>query len=467
MECVLNLGEWKSVLSNKPNIRILAEYQLQKDIVNTNIPPIISDYFIDELALKSWIFNKYSIQDYLLAIEYVNSYNVNEEDFITEIPHIEKKFKEVSRQKINVGYIIDKIDDYYTLYYLLLMRFKDPLVNSYIIVYESSEFIANFKSNDFIIIFNTMQHPYHKSEQLKKYDFDVIFFLESMCTEIYDNLTIRKINQLLSYKPATIIISSPYNGITKSEKIFDYVILDENIFTDENRLLYQEKVIVCKNTDYTVKPEIFWINLKTKDFTNVYKLNNMKEEELQIEIENYNFPEEIFFGNLSETYKITEILFITWLTILKQNENSKLIMKSSNNLQVENFKISAENFGISAERLIFVNANNREEIIDAMKIIDIYLDIIYINGEDKLQIALFLNIACVCFAKPNDSENVLSNFCLRYLQNSNIDMYANSYDDYKKIAFDHFLDLTSNILNIGYTRLKKLELTKNLEVIFF
>lgn len=466
LECVINLGEWSSLEANKTNIRVLAEYQLQKNIINTNIPPIISDYFLDELALKAWIFNKYSIQDYLQALEFMNSNKIVEEDQLQEIPKPKKTNKNFNQDIINIGYIIDKIDDYFTLLYLLLLRSKDKNIKTYIIVYQSTEFICNFKENYFIIIFNKMQHPIHNYELLKKYDLDIIFFFENLCTEIYDNLTIRKINQLLAYKPAPLIISYPYNGITRSEKIFDYLLLDKHIYTDENRVLYQEKLIICQTKDFSIKAEDFWISLKKKDFTNLYKLNNMSEEELKFEIEKFNFPDDVFFGNLSEPYKITETCFLSWLNILKLTDKTKLILKYSNDVQVQNFKINAEKNGVSEERIIFVNCNTREDYLDILKTIDIYLDIYFINGEDKLIIALFLNISCVCFSQIGDSENVLSNFSLKHIENNKLDIYATNYDEYQKIAIDYFRELTINILNVGYTRLKKIELIKNIKVTF-
>lgn len=398
------------------------------------------------------------------ALEYLNTDKTSEEDYLSEIPKSCKKQKKIQSEILNVGFIVDKIEDYYTLYCLLLMRSQDQNVRTFIIVYEATPLISDFCENDFFIVFNTVQHPRCKSEALKKYDLDVLIFFENLCSEIYDNLTIRKINQLLAYKPAPLVISLPYNGVTRSEKIFDYVILDKHLYTDENRVLFQEKLIVCDAKDFSVKPEKFWTSLKTKDFSNLFQLNKMNEEELESEINKYDFPQEVFFGNLSEAYKITEKFFLSWLNILKQTQRTKLVLKFSNDVQVENFKANAEKNGVAADRLIFISCCNRDEYIEALKAIDVYLDINYLNCEDKLVIALFLHVSCVCFAQLNDSENVLSNFCLRFLANSKVDAFARSFEDYEKLALGCFEDLVVNELNVGYTRLKKIELIKNLKV---
>jgi len=475
---VLNLGEWSALDANKKNIRILAEFQLQKNVINTNIPPIISDFFLDELALKAWIFNKYAIQDYLQALEYLNTDKASEEEYLSEIPTSNQKPKKalllqnpqteiLINNVLNVGFIVDKIEDFYTLYCLLLMRSQDPSVHTFIVVYESTPFICDFSAhNDFIIVFNTVQHPLYKSQTLQKYQLDVIIFYENMCSEIYDNLTIRKINQLLAYKPAPLVFSLPYNGATRSEKIFNYLILDKNLYTEENRVLYLEKLIVCDAKNFSVKPEKFWTSLKTKDFSALFHLNKMTERELQSEINKYNFPQEVFFGNLSDTYKITQKIFLCWLSILKQTQNTKLVLKYSNDLQVENFKANAQMSGVDAERLIFISCANRDEYVDALKSIDVYLDICYLNCEDSVVIALLLHIYCVCYVQLNDSEKVLSNFSLRMLSNTKIDKFASSFEDYERIALDFYNDLVINELKVGYTRLKKIELIKNLKVIF-
>jgi hypothetical protein len=399
------------------------------------------------------------------ALEYLNSDKTSEEEYLSEIPKSHKKQKNIQSETINVGFIVDKIEDYYSLYYLLLMRPRDKNTHTFIIAYESTPFFSYFcERNDFLIAFDTVQHPLFKSESLKKLDLDVIIFFENLCSEIYDNLTLRKIHQLLAYKPAPLIISNPYNGITRSEKIFDYILLDKQLFTEENRILYQEKLIVCDSKDFTVKPEKFWTSLKTKDFSNLFKLNKMAEEELESEINKYNFPQEILFGNLSQAFKITEKVFLCWLKILKKTQNTKLILKFSNHLQVENFKTNAEKHGIAEDRLVFIICVDRDDYFETLKAIDIYLDINSLNSEDGLAIALFLHISCVCYAQLDDCENILSNFCLRFLSNNKINLFANSFEEYEKIALEFYNNLTVNELNVGYTRLKKIELIQNLKV---
>lgn len=468
LECVLFLGEWSSLVSNKTNIRILAEYQLQKNIINTNIPPIISEFYITELPLRSWIFNKYAIQDFLLALDFLNSNKEGQEEDIKEIAKAQLKIKNLKSETLRIGFIVDRIEDYCTLYLLLLLRSAESGVKSYIIVYDATNIVKQYKDycDDFIILDN-VYHPLFKADQLKEYELDIIILLEDLCYEIYDNLTMRKINQLLAYKPAALQLTIPYNGLTRSEKINDYLILDSFIFSDENRALYQEKLVICNEKTFAITPEKFWRGLKTKDFLQLYRLNKMSEAELLSEITNYDFPEAVFFGNLSEVYKITENLFTVWMSILKKTENSKLILKFSNEIQKENFKINAEKNGVSADRLVFLECCDRQDKLEKLKFVDIYLDINYMNGEDNLNLALNLNIPTVCYSAVNDEEKPFSKFCLRFLKNSNLSSFGETLQEYENIALQYFNEMTMYKINLGFYRIKKLQLIKNLRVSSF
>ena len=143
---------------------------------------------------------------------------------------------------------------------------------------------------------------------------------------------------------------------TMGSKFYDYIIADKIVIPEENRKYFSEEVIYLPNCYQAnqEKIEISNKNLNKKDF---------------------GLPEDKFiFGCFNNSYKITPLIFESWMDILKKCESSVLWLLQDKELGRKNLLKEAEIQGVNKERIIFAEKVLVKEHLKRLELIDLFLD---------------------------------------------------------------------------------------------
>ena len=143
---------------------------------------------------------------------------------------------------------------------------------------------------------------------------------------------------------------------TMGSKFYDYIIADKIVIPEENRKYFSEEVIYLPNCYQAnqEKIEISNKNLNKKDF---------------------GLPEDKFiFGCFNNSYKITPLIFESWMNILKKCESSVLWLLQDKELGRRNLLKEAEIQGVNKERIIFAEKVLVKEHLKRLELIDLFLD---------------------------------------------------------------------------------------------
>ena len=280
----------------------------------------------------------------------------------------------------------------------LLLQFykpKDKKIKTYIICYEDSKLIQELRKFENLIILNSSDSPYKKYTIVKKLSLKLIIYFENFSYDVYEHNKMKKINQFFNFNPANINVILPYNLLNR-ENIFQYVIIKNSLFDKKNNGLFKDNLILYKNFFYSKEKDNLFnyfikINFKIQTENNIHEKNSFNGE-----IESDLFEDYFVFGNLNECYKISYDLLGIWFKIIKEFDNSRLLLNYSDYTQVQNILKFAELNNIPEFKIIFVSCTNTVEYLNSFLYIDIYLENFYFNYDHLSAFSHLLNIPIVC-----------------------------------------------------------------------
>ena len=194
---------------------------------------------------------------------------------------------------------------------------------------------------------------------------------------------------IFSYRAAPIQVSYlGYLGTTGSEYI-DYLIADSQIIPKEDQTKYSEKIIYLPN----------------------YQVNDSKRQVIDktLSREELGVPEGKFvFCCFNNNYKITPEVFNSWMTILKNVEDSVIYLYGDNNLSIANLKREAIARGINGNRLFFVGRVSRNEYLLRLKAADLFLDTFPYNAGATASDALWVGLPLITLCGKSFSSRIAS-----------------------------------------------------------
>jgi predicted O-linked N-acetylglucosamine transferase (SPINDLY family) len=176
----------------------------------------------------------------------------------------------------------------------------------------------------------------------------------------------------------------PFDGCSRHEDIFDYLITEEYLTNEKTMSLYKEKLILLENSS------LFCVN----PYLDLFKKNL---DEAENPFENYKKQGYKILGNFSDCYKIDIEIFSVWCQILSKIENTILVLKFCNEESSKNLKSFASDQGIDPDRLIFYIIDSASKYSSApyIKYIDVYLDIQTLTGDYEVFFCLFSGVPIV------------------------------------------------------------------------
>jgi protein O-GlcNAc transferase len=178
---------------------------------------------------------------------------------------------------------------------------------------------------------------------------------------------------IFAYRAAPIQLS--YLGYLGSMGVeyYDYLIADKTIIPVESQQYYKEKIIYLPS---------FQVNDSKREIKN--KIFSRVE---------LNLPENNFyFCCFSNSYKITPVIFESWMKILTAVPASVLILFAPNKWVQENLKLEAEKKGVLQNRLVFCDHIERSEYLARFKVFDLFLDTFPYNSGTTASDALWAGL---------------------------------------------------------------------------
>ena len=196
---------------------------------------------------------------------------------------------------------------------------------------------------------------------------------------------------------------------TMGTKCFDYIIADKIVIPEENKKYFSEKVIYLPNCYQAnqEKIEISNKNLNKKDF---------------------GLPQDKFiFGCFNNSYKITPLIFESWMNILKKCESSVLWLLQDKELGRRNLLKEAEIQGVNKERIIFAEKVLVKEHLKRLELIDLFLDTFPYNAHTTASEAIRAGIPILTLKGKSFpsrvASSILTNVGLENLIVSNLKDY--------------------------------------------
>ena len=225
---------------------------------------------------------------------------------------------------------------------------------------------------------------------------------------------------IFSYRPAPIQVNFlGYPGTTGLDFI-DYIIADKIVIPEENKKFFSEKIINLPDTYYPT-------------------FNERKIANLSLKREDLGIPKNAFvmccFNN---TYKISPVEFEIWMRVLKQIENSFLILLIDSSVARENLIKEAKKRNIQSSQIKFFNYIKIDEHLSRHKIADLYLDTFNYNGHTSVVDSLWAGVPVISKIGNSFSARVAASILTAINMKK---MITKNEIEYEKLI----LDIGSNI----------------------
>lgn len=306
-----------------------------------------------------------------LNLKYFNDLPFN--DLKVSKTSTERDFKKISfnkkniliNDKIKIGFLSGDFKDH-AVSYLLKDFFK---------YYDSSKFELFLYSNCYsesktrLEIINNCKNFFdidklsdHEAVNLiVSHNLDIIFDLSGHTK--YNRISIF-INQLAKFKVN-------YLGFpgTMGSEIYDYIIADKTIISENDFKFYAEKII--------------FLPLTYQPYSH-YDIGDFKRSELGCSINDF------LFVAPHRVEKLNPITFDIWLKCLSIDKKKfKLLLGPVNKTSEENILEYSKKFKIGQDQIIFLNKTTRENHLKVIKSCDLFLDTFPYTGHTTTAEALF------------------------------------------------------------------------------
>lgn len=234
---------------------------------------------------------------------------------------------------------------------------------------------------------------------------------------------------IFAMRPAPV--SATYIGFpgTSGADFLDYAITDAVVTPDSSKPYYSEKL--CR------LPEVYQCN----DQDRIIASNPVSRAEVGL-------PENaIVFCTFNQPYKIDEVMFDTWMAILRDVPGSVLWILDPGSLAGRHLREAAEQRGIAGDRLIFADKRVPPLHLARIGLADIGLDTRIYNGHTTTSDALWAGVPVVTAPGTHFASRVSATL----LRACGLpELVAVSQDEMHRIA----VDLANNPKKLAATKTK-------------
>ncbi len=231
---------------------------------------------------------------------------------------------------------------------------------------------------------------------------------------------------VIKNRAATVQISW-MNINTTGVKNMDYLIADKNLIKKEEEIYYSEKIIYMPN---------IW---------NIH--SGFKEKKLNDSYKEIKIDKEITFGSFNNFDKLSDKVILVWSKILKNIKNSKLILRSSNNINKEYTYSRFKEFSVHEKIEIQDHIEDELAHLSSYNKIDIALDTFPTPGMITTFEALWMGVPVIIMKGFNlcsrAGESIMKNINME-------DLICENEEDYVSKA----IELSNNINDLNSIRKK-------------
>jgi predicted O-linked N-acetylglucosamine transferase (SPINDLY family) len=196
---------------------------------------------------------------------------------------------------------------------------------------------------------------------------------------------------------------------TMGSKFYDYIIADKIVIPEENKKYFSEEVIYL--------PNCYQANQERIEISNI----NLNKKDLGL-------PQDKFiFGCFNNGYKITPLIFKSWMNILKRCENSILWLLQENRLAKLNLWEEAKKLEVNKDRILFAERLPLKEHLKRVEFIDLFLDTFPYNAHTTASEAIRAGVPILTLKGKSFpsrvASSILTNVGLEKLIVSNLKDY--------------------------------------------
>ena len=196
---------------------------------------------------------------------------------------------------------------------------------------------------------------------------------------------------------------------TMGSNFYDYIIADKIVIPEENKKYFSESVIYL--------PNCYQANQERVEISNI----NLNKKDLGL-------PQDKFiFGCFNNSYKITPVIFKSWMNILKRCESSILWLLQNQKIGSQNLWKEAEKQGVKKERIIFAERVPVKEHLKRLEFMDLFLDTFPYNAHTTASEAIRAGVPILTLKGKSFpsrvASSILTNVGLENLIVSNLEDY--------------------------------------------
>ena len=378
-----------------------------------------------------------SIDDWCSYI-YINNFKKKwkQIDYYENSRKFSQNIKIVDSKKI-------KIDNSIIKRKIKIAFFSSDINQAHSVTYFLKPVLKNINKNKFeiYVISNSIKDEY--KDQYKKYlndwfnirnlnDLEALNFIrEKKIDIIFDLMGFTSENRINLFKNRIAPIQISWLGYcnTLGLKEMDYIFADENLIFNDEEKYYTEKVIKLKNIWNThIGFDFERAKLSTPANKNGY----------------------VTFGSFNNFNKISDETIETWGSILKKISNSKLLLKSSTNLNIDVLIKKFEQIGIKKQIKFISRTEKFSDHLNNYNEIDIALDTFPYNGVTTTFEAIWKGVPVLTIEGYNFNSrcgsSIIKNLGINYLVAKNEDDYI-SKAIYLSNNLDYLNEIRDNVFN--------------------
>ena len=389
-------------------------YQFSSNI-NERINILEKILKIDSSSIEDWCSYIY-INNFKRSWSQEKFYEVSRE-FSKKIISIDQKNLKLNlvnkNRKIKIGFFTSDLTRFHSISYFLRGLLRNLNRDKFEINVISNA-IKDQNLSDSKIIFDNWYN-------IRDFDdFNAIKFLrEKNLDIIFDLMVFTSENRISLFKNKIAPVQISWLGYCNTSGLneMNYIFTDKNLILDNEEKFYSEKVI---------KFEKIW---------NAHEGFEIVRNKIKTPAIENKF---ITFGSFNNFNKISDRTLMVWSEILKKIKNSKLILKSSTNFILDNFRKKLEYHGILEKIVIIERSDDFNDHLSQYDKIDIALDTFPYNGVTTTFEAIWKGVPVISINGFNFTSRCGSSI----LKNLGIeDLVAKNEDDYisKAVSFSNDL----------------------------
>ena len=389
-------------------------YQFSSNI-NERINILEKILKIDASSIEDWCSYIY-INNFKRSWSQEKFYEVSRE-FSKKIISIDQKNLKLNfvnkNRKIKIGFFTSDLTRFHSISYFLRGLLRNLNRDKFEINVISNA-IKDQNLSDSKIIFDNWYN-------IREFDdFNAIKFIrEKNLDIIFDLMVFTSENRISLFKNKIAPVQISWLGYCNTSGLneMNYIFTDKNLILDNEEKFYSEKVI---------KFEKIW---------NAHEGFNIMRNKVKTPAIENKF---ITFGSFNNFNKISDQTLKVWSEILKKIKNSKLILKSSTNFILDNFRKKLEYNGILEKIVIIERSDDFNDHLSQYDKIDIALDTFPYNGVTTTFEAIWKGVPVISINGFNFTSRCGSSI----LKNLGVeDLVAKNEDDYisKAVSFSNDL----------------------------